>query len=153
LPFSFTIKMFWIVYEVQFESGSRLSKNLDLGNQLIPKTRLTRKPNIVPISWDKIILHVIFICLGAVGIELWSMSDNIYFDNLLITDSLSLADSYAADTFDLKMSKLNVASGGVFRRSALFSSVVWVGVGHVLINYLDTKAKCHLKKLRQVYQS
>ncbi len=50
------------------------------------------------------------------GIELWSMSDNIYFDNLLITDSLALADAYAADTFDLKMSKLNVASGGVFRR-------------------------------------
>ena len=53
---------------------------------------------------------------GAVGIELWSMSDNIYFDNLLITDSVSLADAYATDTFGLKMSKLDVASGGMFRR-------------------------------------
>jgi hypothetical protein len=44
------------------------------------------------------------------------MSDNIYFDNLLITDSVSLADSYASDTFGLKMSKLDVASGGMFRR-------------------------------------
>ena len=53
--------------------------------------------------------------IGAVGIELWSMSDSIYFDNVLITDSLVLADAWAADTFQLKMSKIDVVSGGMFR--------------------------------------
>ena len=28
--------------------------------------------------------------IAAVGIELWSMSDNIYFDNLLIADDITL---------------------------------------------------------------
>lgn len=55
--------------------------------------------------------------IGGVGLELWSMSDSIYFDNLLITDNLVLADAYAAETFDLKLSKIDVASGGMFRRS------------------------------------
>ena len=58
------------------------------------------------------------------GIELWSMSDNIYFDNLLVADSVALADTYAADTFGLKMSKLDVASGGMFRRYIITSSSV-----------------------------
>ena len=44
------------------------------------------------------------------------MSDNIYFDNLLITDNLHLADSYAAETFSLKQAKIDVATGGMFRR-------------------------------------
>lgn len=60
--------------------------------------------------------------IGAVGIELWSMSDNIYFDNLLVADSVALADAYAADTFGLKMSKLDVASGGMFRRLLDYSN-------------------------------
>ena len=54
--------------------------------------------------------------IGGVGIELWSMSEGIYFDNLLVTDNLGLANAYAAETFDLKMSKIDVASGGIFRR-------------------------------------
>lgn len=41
--------------------------------------------------------------VGAVGIELWSMSSDIYFDNLLITDSREIANQWAADTFDLKV--------------------------------------------------
>ena len=45
------------------------------------------------------------------------MSDSIYFDNLLITDNLPLADAHAAETFQLKLSKIDVASGGMFRRS------------------------------------
>lgn len=41
--------------------------------------------------------------IGAVGLELWSMSSDIYFDNLLVTDSLQIADTWAADTYDLKV--------------------------------------------------
>lgn len=40
--------------------------------------------------------------IDAVGLELWSMSDNIYFDNFIITDSKETADQWAADTFELK---------------------------------------------------
>ena len=53
--------------------------------------------------------------ISGVGIELWSMSENIYFDNLLITDNLVHANKYAGDTFDLKMSKIDASTGGMFR--------------------------------------
>lgn len=46
--------------------------------------------------------------IGAVGIEIWSMSDDLFFDNLLITDDRTVADAWAADTFDLKVQKLEV---------------------------------------------
>lgn len=80
--------------------------------------------------------------IAAVGIELWSMSDNIYFDNLVITDDIGLADAYATETFQLKMSKIDVASGGMFRRILDYSNknpwlyavyVVLVGLPLVLI--------------------
>ena len=41
--------------------------------------------------------------IGAVGIELWSMSDDIFFDNLLITDDKTIADEWAVNTYDLKV--------------------------------------------------
>lgn len=43
-----------------------------------------------------------FFFQGAVGFELWSMSDNILFDNLIITDDKLVAEQWAAETFDLK---------------------------------------------------
>ena len=58
--------------------------------------------------------------IGAIAIELWSMSDSIYFDNLLITDSLVLADAFLEDTFHLKLSKIDSATGGMFKRSIIF---------------------------------
>ncbi|CAB3374588.1 Hypothetical predicted protein [Cloeon dipterum] len=45
--------------------------------------------------------------IGAVGFELWSMSDSILFDNIIITDSLIVAEQYAADSFDIKRLKLD----------------------------------------------
>ncbi|XP_055386055.1 calnexin isoform X2 [Condylostylus longicornis] len=48
--------------------------------------------------------------IAAVGIELWSMSSDILFDNILITDEISLADEYASKTFDLKKKYLDKAS-------------------------------------------
>ncbi|XP_055540341.1 calnexin-like isoform X2 [Wyeomyia smithii] len=40
--------------------------------------------------------------IGAIGIELWSMSSDILFDNLIITDDESVANEWAAQTYDLK---------------------------------------------------
>nr|CAD7443778.1 unnamed protein product [Timema bartmani] len=45
--------------------------------------------------------------IAAVGIELWSMSDNILFDNIIITDDLSVAARWAADTFQIKRQKFD----------------------------------------------
>lgn len=52
---------------------------------------------------------------GAVGVELWSMSDGIYFDNILVTDLEDIADQWAKDTFDLKVQKLDANDAGLVR--------------------------------------
>lgn len=43
---------------------------------------------------------------AAVGIELWSMSENILFDNIIVTDDSSVAQHWAEQTFDLKRKHL-----------------------------------------------
>lgn len=48
--------------------------------------------------------------IAAVGLELWSMSNMILFDNIIITDDETVADSWAAETFDLKRRKLDKES-------------------------------------------
>lgn len=40
--------------------------------------------------------------IGAIGLELWSMSDEIIFDNFIITDDKAVADQWAADTWSIK---------------------------------------------------
>ncbi|XP_062707656.1 calnexin isoform X1 [Aedes albopictus] len=40
--------------------------------------------------------------IAAIGIELWSMSSDILFDNLIIVDDETLARDWAAQTYDLK---------------------------------------------------
>lgn len=47
---------------------------------------------------------------SAVGLELWTMSDNILFDNLLITDDIVVAQEIAAVTFDLKRKQMDIDS-------------------------------------------
>jgi len=80
--------------------------------------------------------------IGGIGIELWTMSDSIYFDNILITDSMGLADALARETFDLKMSLIDATSGNIFKRILDYSNknpwlyavyVVLVGLPLVLI--------------------
>ncbi|KAI5739199.1 hypothetical protein M8J77_016227 [Diaphorina citri] len=43
--------------------------------------------------------------IGAVGIEIWTMSENVYFDNIIITESLDEAKQFAEATFKQKLSK------------------------------------------------
>jgi len=40
--------------------------------------------------------------ISAVGIELWSMSSDILFDNLIVTDDINVAMEFASRSFDLK---------------------------------------------------
>jgi calnexin len=46
--------------------------------------------------------------ISAVGIELWSMSDDILFDNILITDDEDLAIEWAEQTYNLKRKHLDI---------------------------------------------
>jgi len=55
------------------------------------------------------------VCCGvvsqaAVGLELWSMSNGILFDNFIVTDSKRVADQWAADSWRLKQSEESAAS-------------------------------------------
>merc|ERR1712029_685818 len=87
--------------------------------------------------------------IGGIGIELWTMSDAIYFDNILITDSMGLADLMARETFDLKMSVIDATSGNIFKRIIDYSNknpwlyavyVVLVGLPTVIITFCCTGA-------------
>ncbi|RZF38694.1 hypothetical protein LSTR_LSTR003500 [Laodelphax striatellus] len=52
--------------------------------------------------------------IGAVGLELWSMSSMILFDNILVTDDPAVADAWAAHTFDVKRRKMDKVAESVF---------------------------------------
>nr|CAH7749119.1 unnamed protein product [Callosobruchus chinensis] len=54
----------------------------------------------------------------AVGFELWSMSQDILFDNIIITEELEIAEKWAADTFDKKRQKIAKDSESVIQRLA-----------------------------------
>ncbi len=80
--------------------------------------------------------------IGGIGIELWSMSESLYFDNLIITDSVDIADAWAKETYDLKIQKLGAADGSMLQRILTYSNrnpwlyavyVVVVGLPLVLI--------------------
>ncbi|XP_074651742.1 calnexin-like isoform X2 [Tubulanus polymorphus] len=49
--------------------------------------------------------------IKAVGLELWSMSDGITFDNFIITDSKNVADDWAAQTWAVKIAQEGSISG------------------------------------------
>lgn len=42
----------------------------------------------------------------AVGFELWSISGDVLFDNILVADSEEVAETWAAQTFDVKQKQL-----------------------------------------------
>ncbi|KAL3266437.1 hypothetical protein HHI36_010610 [Cryptolaemus montrouzieri] len=42
----------------------------------------------------------------AIGFELWSMSKDILFDNIIITEEITIAQQWAADTFQKKRQKI-----------------------------------------------
>ncbi|EEC05774.1 calnexin, putative [Ixodes scapularis] len=54
--------------------------------------------------------------VSAVGFELWSMSEGILFDNVLITDDPVVADQWAADTWLLKKEAGDRETDGLLTR-------------------------------------
>jgi len=51
--------------------------------------------------------------IGAIGLELWSMSDDILFDNFIITDDRDAAEKWAADTWAIKNAEETASSRSV----------------------------------------
>lgn len=51
---------------------------------------------------------------SAVGFELWSMSPDIYFDNIIITDDEEVAKKWADDSFEIRRVKIAEESVSIF---------------------------------------
>lgn len=88
--------------------------------------------------------------VSAVGFELWSMSKDIYFDNIIITDDHYVAEHWAAATFEKKRQKIARDSESVVQRLANLTNdypILWIvyilvlGVPIVFILYLCCKPK------------
>ncbi|GAB6033237.1 Signal peptide, CUB and EGF-like domain-containing protein 2 [Chamberlinius hualienensis] len=72
--------------------------------------------------------------IGAVGLELWAMSSNIYFDNIIITDDKSVADNWASATFELKVKKNDQATEGLFNRIIKYTNAnPWLWAVYVVL--------------------
>ncbi|KAJ9601027.1 hypothetical protein L9F63_000762 [Diploptera punctata] len=72
--------------------------------------------------------------IAAVGLELWSMSNMILFDNIIITDDPSVADAWAAETFDLKRKKLDKDGESLFSRLVNYTNEQpWLWAVYVIV--------------------
>ncbi|XP_034130437.1 calnexin-like isoform X2 [Drosophila guanche] len=54
--------------------------------------------------------------ISAVGLELWSMSSDILFDNLIVTDDVAVARDFAAMSFDIKRRYIDRESKTLWHR-------------------------------------
>ncbi|CAH1100605.1 unnamed protein product [Psylliodes chrysocephalus] len=86
--------------------------------------------------------------VSAIGFELWSMSQDILFDNIIITEDITIADKWAADTFDKKRQKIAKDSESLVQRLASLTNeypILWavyilvLAVPVVFILYLCCK--------------
>ncbi|CAG0894049.1 unnamed protein product [Cyprideis torosa] len=72
----------------------------------------------------------------AAGFEIWSMNDNIYFDNLVVTQLESVAQDWARDSFHLRKSvraEVNGEDGVVGRFMAYSQKNPWIWAVVVLV--------------------
>ncbi|XP_076237341.1 calnexin [Calliopsis andreniformis] len=58
----------------------------------------------------------------AIGFELWSMSTDIFFDNILITDNEEVARKWAKDTFEVRHARIAEESWSVWRQIGTFTA-------------------------------
>ncbi|XP_036430726.1 calmegin isoform X1 [Colossoma macropomum] len=69
----------------------------------------------------------------AVGLELWSMTSDIYFDNFIITADKEVADRWAADSWGLKKLVASANEPGVFSQLTLAAEErPWLWVIYIL---------------------
>ncbi|XP_044255436.1 calnexin-like [Tribolium madens] len=84
----------------------------------------------------------------AVGFELWSMSKDIFFDNIIITDDISIANHWAVATFEKKKQKIAKDSESVIQKLATLTNdypwlwgvyIIVLGIPVVFVLYLCCK--------------
>ncbi|KAG1956497.1 calmegin [Pimephales promelas] len=69
----------------------------------------------------------------AVGLELWSMTSDIYFDNFIVTAEKEVADRWAADSWGLKKLVASANEPGVLSQLALAAEErPWLWVVYIL---------------------
>ncbi|XP_046442797.1 calnexin-like isoform X2 [Daphnia pulex] len=72
--------------------------------------------------------------IGAVGLEIWSMSDNILFDNFIITDDKIVSEQWAAETFDLKRNLVDRDQESVVQRLMNYTNKnPWLWAVYVIV--------------------
>lgn len=88
--------------------------------------------------------------IAAIGIELWSMSSDILFDNLIIVDDETLARDWAAKTYDLKRKLIDKEADTAISRIMKFTNenpwmwavlLVVVGLPLAIFVYLACSSK------------
>lgn len=88
--------------------------------------------------------------IAAIGIELWSMSSDILFDNLIISDDEDVARDWAAQTYDLKRKLIDREAETFVSRVMKFTNenpwmwavfVVVVGLPLAIFIYLACSSK------------
>uniref|UniRef100_A0A671YY18 Calmegin n=1 Tax=Sparus aurata TaxID=8175 RepID=A0A671YY18_SPAAU len=69
----------------------------------------------------------------AVGLELWSMTSDIYFDNFIITSHKEVADRWASDSWGLKKLVASANEPGIFAQLMLAAEErPWLWVIYIL---------------------
>ncbi|XP_071561308.1 calnexin [Temnothorax nylanderi] len=72
--------------------------------------------------------------ISAVGFELWSMSPDIYFDNIIITDDEKVAKKWADDTFEIRRVKIAEENLSVWTRIVKFTADnPWIWAVYILL--------------------
>jgi len=72
--------------------------------------------------------------ISAVGFELWTMSSNVLFDNVLVSECISDAANFAAETFDLKIAKLEKGKESLLQQFINYSNEhPWLHAVYVLL--------------------
>ncbi|XP_057669252.1 calnexin isoform X1 [Diorhabda carinulata] len=96
--------------------------------------------------------------VAAVGFELWSMSQDILFDNILITEDINVAEKWASDTFDKKRQKIAKDSESFVQRLAGLTNeypILWavyiivLAVPVVFILYLCCKPSSSASQIQE----
>ncbi|XP_060782413.1 calmegin isoform X2 [Neoarius graeffei] len=69
----------------------------------------------------------------AVGLELWSMTSDIYFDNFIVSTDKEVVDRWAADSWGLKKLVASANEPGVFSQLALAAEErPWLWIVYIL---------------------
>ncbi|CAG0892149.1 unnamed protein product [Darwinula stevensoni] len=72
--------------------------------------------------------------VDALGFELWSMSDNIYFDNILVTSDPATALAWAEDTWKLKQWTAVTTDGSLWKQAVAYTNKYpWLWAIYVLV--------------------